>query len=544
MSQSPMSKAAIVVPIGPKEAPSVLQPQPNGSSAPKGKGNPLNDKFKEFVNVSRERYNIPGIAVGVVHGDETYSSAYGYLKPGSEEEVTPDTLFNIGSMTKGICAATLLHVMETTAKSEKPITLDTKIQDIIPDDFVLSDEYATSHATLKDALAHRLGYSRHDFSYGGPGYTVEDAVRSLRHLPMTAEFREKFQYFNIGYMTIQHAIETITGKSCGDMYEEVVFKPLGMNSSTVDVKQAQAMSCPLATGAAYFNEAFETHPCRESQLVGQGGVISNVADMTKYIRAMINKELLLSKESQASLLTPLSIGNTMHTKHQSNELYAAGWMISSYRGKLLAHHTGGVPGYFGIAGFFPELQWGAVVMTNGDLPGMCASGALFYRLMDDYLEIPESDRIDQGAKLEGFITMKDQGYLKARETHLTQLSDPQKPHSLPLEEYAGTYTHPAYRDITFVVAEPEADLPVAEKTTKVLHALKEKSEWDVVFDLEHLSGEHFICYINTLVRSPMVHEACPAEFNVGPDGKVRRLGIQFSQFLSSSKETIWFDRIG
>ena len=85
-----MSKAAIVVPIGPKEAPSVLQPQPNGSSAPKGKGNPLNDKFKEFVNVSRERYNIPGIAVGVVHGDETYSSVY--APPSHWPQPTPDLL--------------------------------------------------------------------------------------------------------------------------------------------------------------------------------------------------------------------------------------------------------------------------------------------------------------------------------------------------------------------------------------------------------------------------------------------------------------------
>ena len=74
--------------------------------------------------------------------------------------MTPDTLFYVGSITKSVLAASLLHVLESTSESDKPITLDTKIYDVIPEDFVLSDDYATLHATIKDALAHRLGYPR------------------------------------------------------------------------------------------------------------------------------------------------------------------------------------------------------------------------------------------------------------------------------------------------------------------------------------------------------------------------------------------------
>ena len=39
----------------------------------------------------------------------------------------------------------------------------------------------------------------------------------------------------MGYMTLQHVIKTITGKWCGDVYDEVVFKPLGMSSTTAEL---------------------------------------------------------------------------------------------------------------------------------------------------------------------------------------------------------------------------------------------------------------------------------------------------------------------
>jgi hypothetical protein len=70
---------------------------------------------------------------------------------------------------------------------------------------VLENDYVTTHTTIEDALSHRTGMPRHDFSYGGhyadevgggkggEGFhegTVRDVVRSLRWLPLTAEVSE------------------------------------------------------------------------------------------------------------------------------------------------------------------------------------------------------------------------------------------------------------------------------------------------------------------------------------------------------------------
>ncbi|KAF1807982.1 hypothetical protein P152DRAFT_477722 [Eremomyces bilateralis CBS 781.70] len=51
---------------------------------------------------------------------------------------------------------------------------------------------------------------RHDLSYGGPNWTVRDIVRHMRHLPLTAEIRAKWQYCNMMFITLSHVVETVT----------------------------------------------------------------------------------------------------------------------------------------------------------------------------------------------------------------------------------------------------------------------------------------------------------------------------------------------
>lgn len=120
-------------------------------------------------------------------------------------------------------------------KNYSQVQWDTPISELIRDDFVLEDYYATSHITIEDALSHRTGMPRHDFSYGGfyEGHkaTPKDIVRALRHLPLTAEPRAKYQYCNMMYVTVAHVIEVLTGKWLGDVVKERIWKPLGMKST-------------------------------------------------------------------------------------------------------------------------------------------------------------------------------------------------------------------------------------------------------------------------------------------------------------------------
>src|ERR1700710_1072032 len=106
---------------------------------------------------------------------------------------------------------------------------NTPISNLIRDDFVLENAYATTHTTIEDALSHRSGMPAHDFSHGntydGHKGTPRDVVRSLRYLPLTAEPRTRYQYCNMMFAVAAYIIETLEGMWLGDVLWDRIWKP-------------------------------------------------------------------------------------------------------------------------------------------------------------------------------------------------------------------------------------------------------------------------------------------------------------------------------
>jgi len=293
-------------------------------------------EFTGYLEDLMDRFHVPGVSIGVVDRKEDFTKGWGYARLDSKEKANGDTLYYLASITKNLVSATLLHVIDSTSDTENPLTIDTKIHDLIPEDFVLQDDYAMLHATVKDLLSHQLGYPRHDLSYGGENFTAADTVRLLRHLPMTRELREKYQYLNIGYVTAQHIIQTLTGKWIGDVHREAIFEPLGMNASTVNLTESLALEGnTLAYGYAWDNvtETLVKQEWWSGLLTGAGGLITSVNDYTKYLRAMIHQSLPFSKELQKALVKPLTVADPVfEADYISDYFYAMGWGVFYYRG--------------------------------------------------------------------------------------------------------------------------------------------------------------------------------------------------------------------
>lgn len=148
--------------------------------------------------------------------------------------VTPSTLFLGGSTTKAFTAAAMALLISSGNFSS--LAWDTPIATLIRDDFVLRDPYLTDHVTIEDALSHRTGMPRHDFSYGGVDERgekrdVRDLVRSLRELPVSAGVRVRFQYCNMMFVVVSYVVERLMGVWLGDFLRERIWEPLGMRST-------------------------------------------------------------------------------------------------------------------------------------------------------------------------------------------------------------------------------------------------------------------------------------------------------------------------
>lgn len=312
----------------------------------------------------------------------------------------------------------------TPAVHGQPLAWDTRVHDLIPEDFVLADPWATAHITLEDALSHRTGLPRHDkasthrvladddpTSAAGEKRTatVRDGVRALRYLPLNAAPRTKWQYCNQMYVVATHVIETLTGgRWLGDVLREWIWAPLGMRSTYFSLPDALAAPEHLAGGYAWDKEkgGYSSVPYMPvDEVGGAGSVISNVDDYTKWVRSLLREDGPVPKGGHDAVKTPRAIVKPLdglpaaaEGPYDGPELYALGWETASYKGHRFWTHAGGMHAYGAEVFFFPDIQYGVVALGNTAESSNIVELLLIWDLVDEKLGIPQSERYNWTAR--------------------------------------------------------------------------------------------------------------------------------------------------
>ena len=426
-------------------------------------------------------------------------------------------------------------------------------------------DYATLHLTLEDAASHRTGMPRHDYSYGGHGFSVRDVVRSLRSLPMTAEPRTAFQYSNMMYIAISHLIETLTGKWLGDVLSERVWKPLGMTRTYFSLAQAKAAvdngEAELARGYLWDNLKGEHSPVDWVDLPvisGAGAMISNVLDYAKWLQFLIDKGDLLSETQHEELRTPRINALLMKVPIlKGAQSYALGWYVLNYRGEPLIMHDGSLPGFGVTMGYLPSKKFGFAMMGNSAGTSNFACSTLTVRLLDDYFGVPQEKRLalapvfDEQTRVETDRLRQPKQNLYPTAPNGTDAL----PLSRPLEAYTGLYSNPGYRNITITLgsvanatSQTQSPLVIScPKPTQCLTSTWDRS-WPVLFDFEHVGGEFFVLrgyddpqLDNRDLNDPFQVSIFKAEFRIGEDGKISEFGAAIEPKMGEEK--VWFRKL-
>ena len=288
---------------------------------------------------------------------------------------------------------------------------------------------------------------RHDWSYRDPNTTIQAAVRKLRHLQMTAEPRTKWQYCNMMYISVSHFIETWTGRWLGEILRERIWKPLGMDNTFFSLSDAEAAASAgkisLAQGYLWHNRTQEYSNLAQMDadvVSGAGNTISNVLDYTKWLRCMLAMAPPLSPTAHKNLHFPrINFRFIEHSGFRGADGYSLGWMISNYRGELVIWHPGGMANFGIIMAYLPERQWGFTIMANSGPGGRTAWEILSFRLLDDLIGAPESERLPWGAVVEHDL-QKEREILENPIRSLypdAPLGDNAIPLALPLAHYTG-----------------------------------------------------------------------------------------------------------
>src|SRR5262245_11675358 len=153
-----------------------------------------------LVKETLKAWEVPGAAVAIVRDDQVvYLKGFGTKELGSEQPVTPDTLFAIASTSKAFTATAVAMLVD-----EGKMSWDDPVRKYL-DSFHLSDPLADANLTVRDLVCHRTGLARHDVLWYGSPYSREEILRRVGLIKLDRPFRSTYQYQNIMFLAAGQA---------------------------------------------------------------------------------------------------------------------------------------------------------------------------------------------------------------------------------------------------------------------------------------------------------------------------------------------------
>ena len=397
--------------------------------------------FESYAERSRQQWGTPGMAVALIVNDRVvYSKGFGVRQAGGTEPVTPETLFQIGSISKSFTSAMVAQLVD-----DHKLSWTDHVSDSFPD-FRLFDPWVTREFTVEDTMSQRSGMP----AYAGDllafmGKDRDQILAAMRHIEPVSSFRSQFAYVNNLWLATAKVIEKQTGQSWEDNVRRRLFVPLGMTSSSTGLEglysapnhasphiQGRSGVMPLSRDWPFARWVYTYGPA--------GGINSNVLDMARYARVQLHGTLdgktLLSPASLDRLHAPhVYVGGGSKTPATSipevgSLSYCMGWLRQQVRPVPIVWHNGGTSGCKAVVGLVPDSDIAIVVLTN--LGGTELPEALMFKFYDLYLGRPEQDYSSQ------FLHTQ-----QARKEASPVRPNPTLP-PLALARYAGTYANPAY----------------------------------------------------------------------------------------------------
>lgn len=177
-----------------------------------------------LIAAAIERGDIPGGVLLVGHrGQTVYRKAYGHqaIEP-AKIAMTPDTLFDLASLTKVLATATSIMILADQGK----LALTDKAAKHLPE----FGNNGKENITIEQLLLHRGGLiaDNHlrDYTNGR-----QQAWINISNLKLSAPVGTKFIYSDVGYIVLGEIVERITGKRLNHFASEAIYEPLGMKST-------------------------------------------------------------------------------------------------------------------------------------------------------------------------------------------------------------------------------------------------------------------------------------------------------------------------
>jgi CubicO group peptidase (beta-lactamase class C family) len=303
-------------------------------------------KVEEYLTAAVRVGGFSGSVLIARDGRPVFRSAYGMANRELEVPNTPETVFRIGSLTKGFTAAAIMLLQER-GKLQVSDRLCSHLSDCPPE---------WQRITIRNLLTHTSGITSYtqlpDYpTTMGVAVTHEIQISRIKGLPLEFGPGEKYSYSNSGYYLLGVIIERVSGKPYADFLQENIFTPLDLKNTGYDTNRRvirNRASGYLMQGGAVVNALY----IDMSVPFAAGALVSTVDDLLRWDEALVAGKLL-SRKSLDEMFAPAT-----------PEGYGYGWGNRRRFDRQVIEHDGGINGFTTSLSRFPADRVTVIVLGN------------------------------------------------------------------------------------------------------------------------------------------------------------------------------------
>jgi CubicO group peptidase (beta-lactamase class C family) len=334
----------------------------------------------------------PGCALAVVKdGHIVYEHGYGMANLELGIAITPQFVFDIGSVSKHITAMAILLLAQ-----EHKLSLDDDVRKYLPE----IPDYGST-ITLRHMLHHTSGLRNYDDLFDLEGIPEADLTTDrdamdliVRQKGVNFKPGEEFLYSDTNYFLMSQIVKRVTGQTLRHFAQERIFGVLGMTST--HFHDDHTMIVPRrATGYAPHKGGSFEMDMSDFEQVGDGSVMTTVEDLAKWDQNF-EHPVVGGPDAIRQLTTPGVLNNGQPIS------YAMGLFLDNYRGLDWTHHSGEWVGYRAAMSRFPDQHFSTLITCN--CIGSMSPMTMALRVADVYLA-DEFAKAEKARAAAGGLTM-------------------------------------------------------------------------------------------------------------------------------------------
>ncbi|MEY8849234.1 serine hydrolase [Psychroserpens sp. XS_ASV72] len=314
-------------------------------------------KIENYLNASTKN-GYSGSVLIAKNGEILLSKGYGLADRDQDIPMTPQTVFNIGSVTKQFTAAAILKLMEL-----EKLELSNKLKDYFPQAPIEKQDI-----TIHQLLTHTSGISPRAGGFRYDEASKEQFLNDFYRSDLLYKPGTKHNYANANYILLAAIVEIVSQQEYESFLRDYFWNPINMNHT--GYKSVKYESKQLAHGY-YFDDAdgdwkdwgtTKDHLPKNNNhwySIGKGDLYSTTEDLFKWHEAL-EQNKVLTAETKLLMETAHVAENEENTS-----FYGYGWAIfNSKQNKKIVTHNGSNGIYFAEFIRFIEDDLVIIVLSN------------------------------------------------------------------------------------------------------------------------------------------------------------------------------------